>query len=293
MRCGYRFLRLRVPRLASALWTLAGLVAAASAQAQQVQPRYVQEREELANWYYAATFGTGVYTTGDRTVAVLQLPLSYTLREPEVDRWGLRITLPVSVGFYDYYFDDILDEGLPNGFSTLSFVPGLELEKQVTSRWRLKPYFSAGAGWELDGAGYAWIYDVGLRSRFLLGEDQGVEFALVNRLAVAGYDAHDGSRQPLGYLAIGLDIVVPTPAEVLGRPVIIGITPAYYYYFRRIRYAELDDPDNSIGEEFELALSVLTRRPFSIAGIEVDRIGIAVSTGEGVTGYRLFTSLPF
>jgi len=38
---------------------------------------------------------------------------------------------------------------------------------------------------------------------------------------------------------------------------------------------------------------VLTRRPFSIAGIEVDRIGIAVSTGEGITGYRLFTSLPF
>ena len=272
---------------------LAALLAAASALAQQVQPRYVQEREELANWYYAATFGTGVYTAGDRTVAVLQLPLSYTLREPEEDRWGLRITLPVSVGFYDYQFDDILDEGLPNAFSTLSFVPGLEMEKQITARWRLKPYISAGAGWELDGAGYAWIYDVGLRSRFLIGEDQGVELALVNRLAVAGYDAHDGSRQPLGYLAIGLDIVVPTPTEVLGRPIIFGITPAYYYYFRRIHYAELDDPDNSIGEEFELALSVLTRRPFSIAGIEVDRIGIAVSTGEGITGYRLFTSLPF
>jgi len=53
MRCGYRFLRLRIPRLASALWMLAALLAAASALAQQVQPRYVQEREELANWYYA------------------------------------------------------------------------------------------------------------------------------------------------------------------------------------------------------------------------------------------------
>jgi len=293
MGCGHRYLRLRISKLAFSLWLLTGLLAAPPAQAQQAQPRFVQEQKELVNWYYAATFGTGVYTAGDRTVAVLQLPLSYTLREPEEDRWGLRITLPVSVGFYDYQFDDILDEGLPNAFSTLSFVPGLEMEKQITARWRLKPYISGGAGWELDGAGYAWIYDVGLRSRFLIGEDQGVELALVNRLAVAGYDAHDGSRQPLGYLAIGLDIVVPTPAEVLGRPVIFGITPAYYYYFRRIHYAELDDPDNSIGEEFELALSVLTRRPFSIAGIEVDRIGIAVSTGEGITGYRLFTSLPF
>jgi hypothetical protein len=87
--------------------------------------------------------------------------------------------MPVSVGFYDYKFDDIFDQGPPQGLSTLSFVPGLELEKQITSRWRLKPYFSAGAGGDLEGGGYAWIYDVGLRSRFRIGEDKGVEFALV------------------------------------------------------------------------------------------------------------------
>jgi len=289
MRCCYRFLSIR----ALSLWLLTGLLAAPLAQAQQVQPRFVQERKELVNWYYAATFGTGVYTTGDRTVAVLQLPLSYTLRNPEEDRWGMRITLPVSIGFYDYHIDDILNEGLPQGLSTMSFVPGLELEKEITARWRLKPYISAGGGWELEGAGYAWIYDVGLRSRFRIGEDKGVELALVNRLSLAAYDPNDGSRQPFGYFAIGLDITVPTQTELFGRPLIIGITPAYYHYFRRLRYPNLDNPDNSIGEEFELAISVLTRRPFSIAGIEVDRIGIAVSGGEDVTGYRLFTSLPF
>jgi len=293
LRCCHRFLILRISTRALSVWLLAGLLAAPPAQAQQAQPRFVQQREELVNWYYAATFGTGIYTSGDRTVAVLQLPLSHTLREPEEDRWGLRVTLPVSVGFYDYHFDDIFDEGLPERLGTLSFVPGLELEKQITSRWRLKPYVSAGAGWELEGAGYAWIYDVGLRSRFRIGEDKGVEFALVNRLALAGYDANDGSSQPISYFAIGLDIVVPTQAELLGRPIVFGMTPAYYHYFRRLRYPEFDDADNSIGEQFELAISVLTRRPFSIAGIEVDRIGIAVSGGEGVTAYRLFTSLPF
>ena len=291
MGCRRRFLQLRIWTCAFCLWLLTALLS--SAQAQQVQPRFVQDRGELVNWYYAATFGTGVYTSGDRTVAVLQLPLSYTLREPEEDRWGLRIILPVSVGFYDYHFDDIFNQGLPDGLSTMSFVPGLELEKQITSRWRLKPYVSGGAGWELGGAEYAWIYDAGLRSRFVLGEDKGVEFALVNRLSLAGYAVHNGSSEPLGYLAIGLDIVVPTGAEVFERNIIFSLTPAYYHYFRRLRFAEFSEPDNSIGEEFEFAISVLTRRPFSIFGIEVDRIGIAVRTGEGVTGYRLFTSLPF
>lgn len=290
LRCCHRLLPLRISTRALSLWLLAGLLAAPPAQAQQ---RFVQDRGELINWYYAATFGTGVYTSGDRTVAVLQLPLSYTLRQPEEDRWGLRITLPVSVGFYDYKFDDIFNQGLPKGLSTVSFVPGLELEKQITSRWRLKPYISAGAGWELEGGGQAWIYDAGLRSRFLLGVDKGVEFALLNRLSLAGYDPNDGSRQPLGYFAIGLDIVVPTRAELLKRPVLFGMTPTYYHYFRRLRFAKFDDADNSIGEEFELAVSVLARRPFSILGIEVDRIGIAVRGGEGITGYRLFTSLPF
>ncbi|HWH48920.1 MAG TPA: hypothetical protein VN664_14050 [Burkholderiales bacterium] len=257
------------------------------------QSRFVQERDDLVNWYYAATFGTGVYTSGDRTVAVLQLPLSYTLREPAEDRWGLRVTLPVSFGFYDYQYNDIFNQGLPEALSTISFVPGLELEKQITPRWRLKPYISGGLGWEFEGGGNAWIYDAGLRSRFVMAEDKGVEFALVNRLSLAGYNSNEDSRQPLGYLAIGLDIVVPTRTEFLERPIIFAMTPAYYRYFRRLRFAEFDDVENSIAEEFELAISVLTRRPFSVLGIDVDRIGVAVRGGEGITGFRLFTSLPF
>jgi hypothetical protein len=278
-----------IPRVSLLLFFLSWLAVSAA----QAQSRFVQQRDDLVNWYYAATFGTGVYTSGDRTVAVLQLPLSHTLREPAQDRWGLRVTLPVSVGFYDYQYNDIFNQGLPEALSTISFVPGLELEKQVTPRWRLKPYISGGLGWEFEGGSNAWIYDAGLRSRFVLGEDKEVEFALVNRLSLAGYNSNEDSRQPLGYLAIGLDIVVPTRTELLGRPLIFAMTPAYYRYFRRLRFAQFDDADNSIAEEFELAISVLTRRPFSILGIDVDRIGVAVRGGEDITGFRLFTSLPF
>lgn len=283
-------MQLRNPRLSLLLFFASWALAVPATEAQS---RFVQEQDDLVNWYYAATFGTGVYTSGDRTVAVLQLPLSYTLREPAEDHWGLRVTLPVSIGFYDYQYNDIFNQGLPEGLSTMSFVPGLELEKQITSRWRLKPYISGGIGWELEGGGNAWIYDAGLRSRFVLGEDQGVEFALVNRLSLAGYNSNEDSRQPLGYLAIGLDIVVPSRTEWLGRPIIFAMTPAYYRYFRRLQFSQFGNAENSIAEEFELAISVLTRRPFSVLGIEVDRLGIAIRGGEGVTGYRLFTSLPF
>jgi hypothetical protein len=36
----------------------------------------------LFNWYYTTSFGTGVYSIGDRTVTAVSLPFYYTLREP-------------------------------------------------------------------------------------------------------------------------------------------------------------------------------------------------------------------
>ena len=84
-------------------FSLIGLFLAAVCNA-NAQTGTVQDDEPLFNWYYAAIFGTGVYSAGDRTVAVLQAPLSFSLRERSEDQWGLRLKLPVSLGFYDFDF---------------------------------------------------------------------------------------------------------------------------------------------------------------------------------------------
>jgi hypothetical protein len=51
--------------LRCAVAAIASLILLSSAQA-QLQPNTVPDRQELINWYYAATFGTGIYTAGDR-----------------------------------------------------------------------------------------------------------------------------------------------------------------------------------------------------------------------------------
>ena len=139
------------------------------------QTRTVEDDQDLINWYYAATFGTGIYTAGDRTVGVLKIPVSRTLRKSSDDQWGLRLILPVTIGVYDFSFDSVVEDGLPDRLNTLSFVPGLEFEKRIVPRWLLKPYASAGAGWELGGDESAVIYDVGLRSRYRLGRHRETE----------------------------------------------------------------------------------------------------------------------
>ena len=257
------------------------------------QTRAVEDKQDLINWYYAATYGTGIYSAGDRTVGVLQAPLSFNLRESGDEQWGLRITLPVSLGFYDFDFGGVVENGLPSRISTLSIVPGIEFEKRIVPRWLLKPYVSAGAGWELGGDESAWIYDAGLRSRFLIGENRASALSLVNLLSLAGYYPSGGPNQPLSLFAIGFDVQIPMGRAFFDRPIEVSILPVYYYYFKKLGFAELNDRDNKVLEEAELLVSLLAKEPFTVLGIDVDRIGIAVRTTNDVSGFSIFTSLPF
>jgi hypothetical protein len=261
--------------------------------ASHAQVRTVQDETDLINWYYAATYGTGVYTAGDRTVAVLQLPLAFVLRAPSDESYGLRLTLPLSFGFYGYEFNDVLHGDLPSRLSTVSVMPGVEFETRINRRWTLRPYVAAGYGTDFDGENSALLYDVGLRSRYLLAEDRGVEVAMLNRLSLAGFNPSGGPNQPFSLFALGMEVFVPTGTEVFGRPLRMSLAPIYYYYFKRLWFPEFTDPDNRIRHEAEFAVMLSTGKPWSFVGMDFDRIGIAVRTGEGVTGVRIFTSLPF
>ena len=272
---------------------LLALLCASVTTAAQAQTRAVQDQQDLINWYYAATFGTGVYTAGDRSVAVIQLPISRVLRPFGEGRYGLQLKVPVTFGFYDYAFDDAFSGEFPEQVSTVSVMPGLEWEMRPSRRWTVKPYFSAGFGQELSGSESALIYDFGVKSRFLLGEDKGVEFALVNSLTAAGYRPRGGPRQPFGVFAVGVDLVIPTNRVLFGRDAFIGFTPIYYYYFSKLQFAEFDDADNRLREQFELAISVMSRKPWSLKYFDVDRVGLAIRSSSDVFGVSLFTSLPF
>lgn len=271
---------------------IAGLLLAQAAYAQSQSVR-TADPQDFINWYYAATFGTGIYTAGDRTVSVLQLPFSRALKNVAEDGSGLKFKVSTTLGFYDYNVDSVVRGNVPDRISTLSVLPGLEWALPMNPRWTLRPYVDAGFGQEIAGRESAWIYDFGVKSRVLLARDQGVEFALVNSLTSAGYRPRGGPTHPFGYLATGLDITIPTERTLFGRTVYVGFTPIYYYYFSQINFAELGDPDSRIGEGVELAVSIVTRNPWSLKLFEVDRIGLAIRSTGDVTGVSLFTSLPF
>jgi len=272
------------------LGLMTSLVVVSPADA-QIQPG--NNNGDVINWWYSATFGTGVYASGSRSVAVLQLPLSHSLKILDEDGYGFKFKVATSFGFYDYNVGSALNGNIPDRLSTFSVLPGLEWELPITQRWALRPFADAGFGQELSGHESAWIFDFGVKSRFLLAQNRGVDFVLVNSLTSAGYRPGGESTNTFGYFATGVDITIPTKRSAFGRLLYFGFTPVYFYYFNKFSLAEFNDRQNRIREEFELALSVVTRKPWSLSFLDFDRVGLAIRSSGDVIGVSLFTSLPF
>jgi hypothetical protein len=248
---------------------------------------------QLIDWYYAAFFGTGVYRAGDRTVSVLQLPFSKELQPMTQDQWGVRLTLPVSVGVYDYHFEDLLVGKTPHNLSTVSLLPGIEGDIPVTRNWTLKPYGNAGEGWDTSGGGAAWIYAGGVKSRVALQIGEGSEVSLGNQLTLSGYKPPEAPSQSLGLFVAGLNLSTPSRLKLWDHATSIDYHLIYYYYFNRLFFPVSDNPQNKLAEQSELGISLKTRTPVSLRLFDVDRIGIAFRVGDGVQGMRVFLSLPY
>jgi hypothetical protein len=251
-----------------------------------------QSEEQLINWYYAAVFGTGVYTAGDRTVSVLQVPFSYGLRKADHEgHWGVRLRMPVTFGFYDFKFADIAEGDIPESVSTASVLPGVEGEVWLSQRWRLQPFAYLGYGWELDGPESATLYSLGAKSRYSIPLPDG-ELVLGATLSHAGYLV-GGRRNPITMLAIGADFYFPTRATVWGRPLEFGMHFSSYYYVEGLLFPLANDVDNKERSELEIGVSLSIRKPLDFKLFSGDMVGLGFRVGDNVTAVRLFFGLPY
>ena len=94
------------------------------------------------------------HAVGGRTLLVYRLPIDYTLHAASDDAPGLILTLPASVGFFNYSPIDLVHTQLPAHVGAFSFVPGMQLDFKTHQHWHIDPYARAGgsfAGGQFDG----------------------------------------------------------------------------------------------------------------------------------------------
>ncbi len=284
-----RFAKALVAGLPAAV-TLAAALPAAPALAQAPQARFADvQAEQLVDWYYASTFGTGVYRIGDRTVFVGRLPLSYRLRVADETNWGIRLKLPITVGLYDVSsaFQDILAQN----YGTVSVLPGVEFERRINPRWRVKPTASVGYGHDVANGIGATIWEVGARTVYDKPLER-TDLVFSAALLYAGYNSR-AARQQLGIVSAGVGWILPTGKDLFGQPTNFGLHFNYYLFFDRLDFVLDPDGRSTVPQQYEVGVSLGSYQPYRIFGIETDRIGVAVRTGEGLVAVRFLTSFQF
>lgn len=245
----------------------------------------------LFNWYYAAVFGTGVYRSGSRTITMVNLPLSHTVREATAGHAGIRLTLPVTLGFHDI---DNLDIPGPEQLGTVSVMPGAEFPLLMRDDWTLTPYFNLGVGRGLSGddTADATIYATGLKSRWQvpLGNTR---FMLGNTLDYAGYDAKTASSTTTR-LVTGFNLF--TPATGLKSELVddIGLHLIHYQYLGGLRIRQpFSGKIDALHSELEFAVTLGRHKGWELFGLRLERVGIGLRGGRDLSAVRLITGFPY
>jgi hypothetical protein len=287
----YKVVRDRlVSTLKNKSWFIFACMATLCALSKLATPALAKD-DSAVNYSYATVFGSGIYQVKDQTALILRLPLSYKLREPSVEHPGIKLLLPVMVGYYDY--DNIFIGILPADAATLSFVPGLELEYIMNKRWRLKPYGQVGLGRDVKNKENAFIYVGGLKSHYSIPHEGKWRFALGNTAIYTGYDAGDGASQSTAILGTGIDMVYPWSVSLFGRKTSLANYLIYYWYLDNQSFKQGNGLEVHVNGEIEWGLALSFEKPPKLLGYEFDRIGLGFRYSENLKGLRIVTDFPF
>jgi hypothetical protein len=238
-----------------------------------------------AGYEFAYWLGSGLYRIGGRDVWNIVLPFDWGLREPADRRPGMRLLLPVTVGWLDTA--DLRSDNL----QTLTFVPGLEIQFQPTAHWSLRPFAQAGIGKDLSRGENAWIYAGGIRSRF---ENRLDDYTLIlgNALVAAGSQG-DGNRSSFGRFDAGIGVERPLNWRVGGRATKLGAFYVASFFSDNAELARSLKPDKfNLGAVHRFGLAVGLQEPYRIFGLELDWLGLSYVTGNNIKGIRLNAGFP-
>jgi hypothetical protein len=234
-----------------------------------------------------------VYSISGRTLQIYRLPFNHVIAEPEEHRPGIRLTLPLTVGFVDFKPQDVLDTGLPHNLDTLSFVPGIELDFELTPRWHLLPFAQAGRAWDRTSNGDATVYSFGAHAAaakgyqsFDLRFDVGATYAAVE----------PGQGIPSDSFVLietGLEARRPFDHKFGGHSFDWG---AYLLadFFADRPDAPLDAAvDTASPLQFELGATFGPRSRMTVWRIPVPRIGVGYRFSGDLGVWRLVFGQPF
>jgi len=204
---------------------------------------------------------------------------------------GIRLKLPVTLGFLDFRTSDVVSTGLPENVDSISFVPGIEFRFELPHDWNLAPYVQAGASVADERDVETRLFGAGLRAERVFEAD-GYPGFHASELIYSGVRYRgDLPGDDLVRLRNGVQMNRKLEQSVGGRPLQLGLFSVVDVF--------LDPPTGPATGvdvpivQLEAGFVFGTSPAFEIWGMPVPRVGLSYRFAGDFSTLRFVVGAPF
>lgn len=289
-RCASAVRPPRRSRGAGAACVAWGLLAAGSGLATAVVAAEDRAASSAISYAFATELGSGVYDLGGRSMQVYRIEPGRTLRRASDAAPGIRFTVPVTGGFFDFTPVDAIGGNLPSRIDSLSVMPGVVLDWPLADDWHLRPHVGVGASF-VQGNADAWLASAGLRLE-RRREQGALTFTRRHELAVAA--VHYRTAQPDDqFVRVRQAVTVERISGRAGR----ARRPMLGAYAMLDVVPDPPDVPLSAGNQglvqFELGFTLDAAPALRLGGVALPGIGLGYRVAGDFSGWRLVIGAPF
>ena len=245
----------------------------------------------LNQGYLGAFFDPGIagYETDGRSVRVLNVPVTFTVRDWKERGWGLRLRLAGVLGVENVDgVGDIPDAKL----GSFALIPGLEVPIPLSQRSLLRPFFDIGLAFALEDSedlspGTVGISALGLRSEFVFPWKK-FELGLEPRAFYSVTWSTDELRDDYGVVGIRTDARYPLFGS--GDKTLAGVLYVQPGWFVDALNLSTDDEGSgsAVQQQIEIGVGYNWRgNAPKIWIFPIPPVSLGYSFGDGLEGIRL------
>ena len=247
---------------------------------------------------FASQAGSGIYDIEGRVVQIYRIPVDFTVRPMNDERrWGAKVRMPVTFGFYDYKASDALEGQFPTHVGTASLVPGVCFDVRAKPNWVLSPYVDFGAAKDFSGGSLVWVYDAGLQSVVSFPAGTWDVRAGQELLWAGAAQAEDPLTGWYGEADVGFEFRHELPWNLGKSRADIGVFAVYHRYFKHSRSFESSSPIATysaepatipgVDEQTEVGVSFGTRPKLAWWKLSMPKLGLSYRFGDGISAVRI------
>lgn len=241
------------------------------------------------NFAFAAYLGSGIYKSGDRTIYILRVPISYPIRSRQDHPWGARLQILTTFGFYDLALN--LEEfEIPDRFNSASILAGPEFSVPIKSNWRLMPFAHLGPARDFSDGDWVLVFGIGSRSRaeFPAG---GVNYILWNKLLYGrNLASANVARDDFGLFETEIEAAWGLGVRMQKQEAALAVYFKSEFYFDEVEIQQPVGQPVEIRKRFEVGLKFGTLKPWKVWKIGMPRIGLGYRFGQGARSARFILS---